>query len=248
MRTVILEKLTALEREFDIRILFSCESGSRAWGFASPDSDFDIRFIYAHRSDFYLSVDDPRDVVELPVNEVLDVNGWELRKALRLFRKSNAPIYEWLQSPIVYRAVPGFIEDMHVLMPRYFSPRAAMHHYLSMTRGIFKSDLAERDIKLKKYCYALRTSLACRWIADRMEVPPMTIDSLRTVMHDDLSPLVDDLLRQKAVADERRLTDRIEALNDYIASQIAFCEGMVPAPHLEVDNEPLNNIFRKYIV
>ncbi len=94
MKTVIIEKLKSIERDFDVRILYACESGSRAWGFASPDSDYDVRFIYVHRIDYYLSIEERRDVIELPVNDLLDINGWELKKALRLFRKSNAPIYQ----------------------------------------------------------------------------------------------------------------------------------------------------------
>jgi predicted nucleotidyltransferase len=95
MKEIIFEKLKSIEHQFDVKILYACESGSRAWGFASPDSDYDVRFIYVHKMDYYLSIDEQRDVIELPINDVLDINGWELRKALRLFRKSNAPLYEW---------------------------------------------------------------------------------------------------------------------------------------------------------
>ena len=103
MDNIIKNKLVEIENEFDVRILFACESGSRAWGFASPDSDYDVRFVYVHNMDFYLSIDDSRDVIELDINDVLDINGWDLRKALRLFRGSNASLFEWLQSPIIYR-------------------------------------------------------------------------------------------------------------------------------------------------
>src|SRR5690349_19783163 len=106
MHEEIVGRLGSVEEEFDVRVLYACESGSRAWGFASPDSDYDVRFVYVHKADYYLSIDDQRDVIEVPINDLLDINGWELRKALRLFRKSNAPLYEWLQSPIVYSADP----------------------------------------------------------------------------------------------------------------------------------------------
>src|ERR1700743_1056887 len=102
MFDVITEKLKELEHEQKLTILYACESGSRDWVFASPDSDFDVRFIYARHINNYLSITDPRDVVELPVNEVLDIGGWDIRKALKLFLKSNGPLYEWLQSPIVF--------------------------------------------------------------------------------------------------------------------------------------------------
>lgn len=248
MKAIIHEKLRSLEREFDIRILFACESGSRAWGFASADSDFDVRFIYVHKADFYLSINDQRDVVGLPVNEVLDISGWELRKALRLFRKSNAPLYEWLQSPLVYEANPGFVDEMRALMPRYFSPRAAMHHYLSMTRGIFENDLSEDYVRLKKYCYALRTLLACQWIASRSEAPPMEFDKLRVIIRADLNETVDDLLRQKAIGDEKSSISSLASVNDYIREQMAICKETMSEPSIAADDEPLNLIFRKYIV
>ncbi|SHH97145.1 hypothetical protein SAMN04488109_6356 [Chryseolinea serpens] len=248
MKAIIQEKLRALEREFDIRILFACESGSRAWGFASVDSDFDVRFIYVHKAEFYLSLSDQRDVVELPVNDVLDISGWELRKALRLFRKSNAPLYEWLQSPLVYEAVPGFVDELTALMPLYFSPRAAMHHYLSMTNGIFENDLSENRVRLKKYFYALRTLLACQWIASRSEVPPMEFDKLRAIMREDLNETVDGLLGQKAVGDEKSTILPVESVNDYIREQIGICKKAIPESSIAGGDEPLNRIFRKYMV
>ncbi|MFM8850941.1 MAG: DNA polymerase beta superfamily protein, partial [Cytophagales bacterium] len=102
MKSIIVEKLSEIGESNQVKNLFAIESGSRAWGFPSPDSDYDVRFIYVHSKEYYLSVDEQRDVIELPINDLLDINGWELRKALRLFKKSNGPLYEWLQSPIVY--------------------------------------------------------------------------------------------------------------------------------------------------
>ncbi len=169
MDSIIKDKLKEMEQAYNVKILYACESGSRAWGFASPDSDYDIRFIYVHPKEYYLSVDEQRDVIELPINDLLDINGWGLRKALRLFRKSNGPLYEWLQSPIVYNQDNEFANDIKNLMPSYFSPRATMHHYLSMAKSVFENDLVGVEVRLKKYFYVLRPILACRWIADRRE-------------------------------------------------------------------------------
>ena len=94
MQALILEKLDAIEAEHGVQILYACESGSRGWGIASQDSDYDVRFIYCHRRDWYLAVGEPRDVIELPINDVLDINGWDLRKALQLMRKSNPTLLE----------------------------------------------------------------------------------------------------------------------------------------------------------
>src|SRR3954463_4929929 len=123
MIDIIENKLLEIQSSHNVKILYACESGSRAWGFASPDSDYDVRFIYVHNKDYYFSIDEQRDVIELPINDVLDISGWELRKALRLFRKSNGPLYEWLQSPILYQSDPSFIAGVDELMSTYFSAR-----------------------------------------------------------------------------------------------------------------------------
>jgi predicted nucleotidyltransferase len=118
-----------VEAERNVRVLFACESGSRAWGFASRDSDYDVRFLYVQRRDWYLSVDDRRDVIELPIADNLDVSGWELRKALRLLRKSNPPLLEWLKSPIVYHEDPAFVAEFGALAAKFYSPRRCFAHY-----------------------------------------------------------------------------------------------------------------------
>jgi uncharacterized protein len=231
-----------------VDILYACESGSRAWGFPSPDSDYDVRFIYVHPKEHYLSVDDQRDVIELPINNLLDINGWELRKALRLFRKSNGPLYEWLQSPIVYTQNNAFVIDLKNLMSDYFSPRAAMHHYLSMAKTVYETDLAAEQVRLKKYFYALRPILACRWIADRREVPPMEFGKLRTLLSKDLNKVIDGLLEQKAIVDEKYTIKPIEQLHTFIKEEITFCEKAVPSlSSSNADSEMLNHLFRKYI-
>jgi uncharacterized protein len=129
MQQEIDQQIKTIEKSHGVQVLYACESGSRAWGFASPDSDYDVRFIYVQPRKNYLSIHDRRDVIELPVNEILDINGWDIRKALQLFLKSNAPLYEWLQSPIVYQQETDFAAELRGLMPSYFSKRAGCHHY-----------------------------------------------------------------------------------------------------------------------
>ena len=134
VRDTVNRRLDAIEREEGVRVLFACESGSRAWGFASPDSDYDVRFVYAHPRDWYLSIGDQRDVIERPIVDLYDVNGWDLRKALRLFRKSNPPMLEWLGSPIVYRERTAAAASLRRIAARSFSPRACAFHYLRTWR------------------------------------------------------------------------------------------------------------------
>ena len=248
METKIKQSLFEIETKYYVNVVYASESGSRAWGFPSPDSDYDVRFIYVHHKEYYLSVDEQRDVIELPINDLLDINGWELRKALRLFKKSNGPLYEWLQSPIVYAQNNEFIDDLKNLMPHYFSPRAIMHHYLSMSKTVFENELAGGEVRLKKYFYALRPILACRWIADRREVPPMEFGELRVLFANDLNNIVDDLLKQKAVVDEKYVIKPIEQLHSFIKREIEYCEKAVPGlASVNADSDLLNNLFRKYV-
>ncbi len=248
MERVISDRLIGLKSEHNVEILFACESGSRAWGFPSPNSDYDVRFIYVHPKEYYLSIDEQRDVIELPINDLLDINGWELRKALRIFRKSNGPLYEWLQSPIVYQSDSIFHSEIQGLMNSYFSPRSMIHHYLSMAKNVVDNDLSGFEVKLKKYFYALRPMLACRWITDRREVPPMEFGKLRVLLAHDLNKIVDDLLKQKAVADEKYMIKPIEQLHSFIKSEIEYCEEAVPGiASVNADSGMLNSLFRKYV-
>jgi uncharacterized protein len=246
MNKIIELKLQEIQNSNDVTILYACESGSRAWGFASPDSDYDVRFIYVHPINFYLSVEEQRDVIELPINELLDINGWELRKALRLFRKSNAPIYEWLQSPIVYRKKDQFLINLREQMNHYFSPRAMMHHYISMTKNVLDNDLSGEQVKLKKYFYALRPVLACLWIAKYNETPPMEFGTLREMLNPDFNYMVDDLLAQKIKADEKFTIQPIPQLIGWIKTQVDFCEKQVPNRETKPDTTSLNELFRSY--
>lgn len=247
MKAVIIEKLRAIEHQFDVKILYACESGSRAWGFASPDSDYDVRFIYVHKMDYYLSIDEKRDVIELPINDVLDINGWELRKALRLFRKSNAPLYEWLQSPIVYVEDQRLIPELREMMPVNFSLRAGMHHYLSMAKAVVESELADETVKLKRYFYALRPVLAAQWIANTMSVPPMDLGTLRRLMPHNLQAVVDELLSIKGAVDESFRIERSVGIDNFIKESIRCCETKVPIACERRDDAQVNEFFKKSI-
>ncbi|WP_257386782.1 nucleotidyltransferase domain-containing protein [Tahibacter caeni] len=178
MTPQILDALAAIEREHAVRVLFAAESGSRAWGFASPDSDYDVRFVYVHARDWYLRLSEPRDVIEQMLPDDLDVSGWDLRKALRLFARSNVALYEWLGSPIVYREDPAFAAPARALIARHFQPAAAMHHYLGTARTTFHEHLAGETVRLKKVFYFLRPILACRWIEHARSQPPTAFAEL----------------------------------------------------------------------
>ena len=172
MKAQVLEALANIEAGEGVRVLLAVESGSRAWGFASPDSDYDVRFIYVHPRDWYLSVLEPRDVIERMLPGDLDVSGWELRKSLRLFAKCNLALNEWLGSPVTYLEVPGFRRQLASLVPNYFNQVAATYHYLRMARTAFETHYRDGEIGIKKIFYVLRPLFACRWIARHGTQPP----------------------------------------------------------------------------
>ena len=182
MRDIILRKLGEITAEHQIRILFANESGSRAWGFPSPDSDYDVRVIYLRPRDFYLSVAERRDQLSFPINDELDIYGWDIRKVLQLILKSNTTPFEWLQSPILYQDVPGFREDLWDLCGQYFSRRSNAHHYLGIARGAMEGFSAEGEIKIKKLFYVLRPLLSAKWCLERSGIAPMTIDPLMELL------------------------------------------------------------------
>ncbi|MFS0915834.1 nucleotidyltransferase domain-containing protein [Brevibacillus sp. 179-C 1.1 NHS] len=251
MRETILEKLNEIEQEHELKILFAVESGSRAWGFPSKDSDYDVRFVYVKKPEWYLSIDDKRDVVEVPINDLLDINGWDIRKALKLFRKSNPPLQEWLVSDIVYHDSLGFRDELIMLREEVFSPKASLHHYLSMAKGNFRDYLHGDQVKIKKYFYVLRPILACIWIEKYNANPPIGFERLvsELVTDSSLKDKISELLRRKMAGDELDLEPRIDMLHHFIEEQIerltvvtSQCTNDLLDP-----TDKLDEVFRKYL-
>lgn len=228
MKEKIIETLASLEKEENIQILYACESGSRAWGFPSRDSDYDVRFIYIRPVSWYLSINPKRDVIELPINDSLDINGWDLQKALRLLRKSNPPLMEWLSSPIVYQEKTKITQRLRDLSGEVFSPKASMYHYLSMAKGNFREYLQGETVRAKKYFYVLRPLLACKWISLREALPPIEFDKLMELMPSGpIKAWVEGLLERKKAGEELDSEPRIATLNEYIQAELAFNEKLI---------------------
>lgn len=245
MRDCILEKLDQIEQDQHCRILLAVESGSRAWGFASPDSDYDVRFIYVRPREAYLRLEPLRDVIELPVNPVLDINGWDLQKTLRLLHKSNPTVFEWFSSPIVYRS-SSFVQTFQPLMEQYFCAKSGLWHYLSMAKGNYRDYLQGEMVKAKKYFYVLRPILACRWILHHGTPPPMRFAELmEQELEEELMDTVKGLLAQKMAAPEVRQIPRIQTLNAYIARSVEEIEAEIQAlpPERPKGWEALDRLF-----
>lgn len=181
----ITNKLKDIESEQNIQILLAVESGSRAWGFHSPDSDYDVRFIYVRPIDWHLSLHKKRDVVEYPINSELDLSGWELSKALNLALGSNAVVAEWLQSPIIYQEDAAFRKELTTFCKHALDGKSVTWHYLSLfKRQKTRSSDENNQIKLKRYFYMLRPILALRWIRlNEQAVPPMNMQDLMNGSH-----------------------------------------------------------------
>ncbi|WP_342476620.1 nucleotidyltransferase domain-containing protein [Paenibacillus sp. FSL H7-0350] len=232
INTLIHKQLKQIEQEEQVTILYACESGSRAWGFPSQDSDYDVRFIYVHRPEWYLSIWDARDVIERPINNMLDINGWDLRKALKLFHKSNPPLLEWLQSPIQYAEKFSVAEQLRGISPYTFSPKSCMYHYLNMAKGNYRDYLQGEQVKIKKYFYVLRPVLACEWIHRYGEMPPMAFEVLveRLIPRDsELWKVVQRLLARKKSGEELDLEPRLSAINEYLEEQLQELEKTAAA-------------------
>lgn len=210
------QEFSALEEEKDVHLLYVAESGSRAWGFASPDSDYDVRFVYVHEPEWYLRLEKHRDTIEWKLDETLDISGWDIAKFLRLLRASNPTALEWLASPIVYRKLPAFA-DMKELAAEAYQPRAGIYHYLRMAEANAERFLQADFVLPKKYFYAIRPILAARWILDERTVPPMRFAELgEAELEPELSPLVDELLKEKMQSAEHALRPRIPVLDGWI--------------------------------
>lgn len=216
----IKNKLGEIEQKENIKIIHCVESGSRAWGFASPDSDFDVRFIYVRPVSDYLRLEKTRDVIEWELNDVYDINGWDIKKTLELLHKSNPTLFEWNSSPLVYKTTPEW-EKVRTVINDSFMSKAGMFHYLSTAKSNNREFLQSREVKLKKYFYVLRPILACKWILDRGTPPPMLFSELMDAeLEAEMRPAVEKLLEAKMNTPEIGKGKRIDVLNEYIDVQL----------------------------
>lgn len=216
---IIAEKLSEIQEKEDVMILHAVESGSRAWGFASPDSDFDVRFIYVRRKNDYLRLEKFRDVIEWELNDIYDINGWDIAKTLRLLHNSNPTVFEWLHSPIVYGST-NQIKEMTPDIDRFFSCKSGIFHYISTARAN-RFYLREENVKLKKYFYVIRPILACRWILENKTPPPVLFSELvDSVAENSLKSVISELVRMKTESPETLKGKHIPELDRYIEKSI----------------------------
>jgi predicted nucleotidyltransferase len=243
-------ELERIERSEEACILYACESGSRAWGFASQDSDYDVRFLYLHPPEWYLRVMPGPSVIERPPDAVLDISGWDLRKTLQLLHKSNPPLLEWLQSPLVYRARADVVRRLRDLLPRYYQPLACYHHYLHMAQGNYREFLQGDEVRLKKYFYVLRPVLACIWIERGCGVVPTEFHLLVERVLDDpgVKAAVEDLIRRKKAGAELTRGPRIPPLSDFLQRELDRLSSLPGPPPVHTSPHALDQVFRQCLI
>ena len=230
MKDIIRKHLDRIEKEFKVKIVLSCESGSRAWGFPSEDSDYDIRFIYINERDWYLTIAEKRNVIELPINKDLDINGWDLRKSLQLLRKSNSPLLEWISSPIRYRVWDRAFKPLVKLSKKAFLPETSCHHYFSMAKNSISKFQNNEKIKIKAYMYAIRPILCCEWIIEHLKQPPMHIDDLLSNItnYKRFKESVKELISIKMDHAENYLVKRSETIEGFLIEKMVSLEKKIP--------------------
>lgn len=247
MHQFINNKLAEIENQHQVKILFACESGSRAWGFASPDSDYDIRFIYQNNLDHYLSIWQKTGVIEFQTAENLDGSGWDLAKALQLISKSNVAILEWINAPIIYQANEIFYTKIRPIANSCFSPIASLHHYLGTTKNFMEICEAE-NVKLKSYFYALRTVLAGKWIIEQNSFPPVLFTDLLPIAPKEITEKVIEMMDIKSIKDESYLHPKEVLITNFIKKTIEY--NQEKASGLKTGNKnttELDDFFREMI-
>ena len=249
MEKLIKTKLKEIEEKEKIKILHCVESGSRAWGFASPDSDYDVRFIYARPKDYYLRLDKIRDVIEYQLDDTLDINGWDISKALSLLHKSNPTLFEWNSSPIVYKTTDEWKKVSDVIND-YFVTKSGLYHYLSTAKSNYREYLKCETVRLKKYFYVLRPLLACKWILAHGTPPPMLFSELmESYLDESVKSDVMQLLELKINNPEIGEWKRFDRVNEYIERGISEIEEKINSlPSTQVKGwDELNNLFLSFI-
>ena len=245
----IQQKLGEIEKKEKVRILHAVESGSRAWGFASPDSDDDVRFIYVRSGEDYLRLDEPRDVIEWQLDEVLDINGWDLKKALRQFHRGNATLFEWSNSPIVYRTTKEW-GRIYEAAAGFFSSKAASHHYYGTANSTYAQYLQEERVSYKKYFYALRPLLAGKYIEETHCPPPVLFsDLMKMDIPQELREGIEELLELKGRMGEGEKGTQMPAIQCFIEEELARQKSYTD--HLPEDRkngwDELNHVFMEIL-
>lgn len=207
--------------------------------------DIDKLYYIMDYSGHYFRLNDKDDLV---IARDMDINGWDIRKALQLLHKSNPTIFEWCASPIVYLSSPTF-DVLKKAMPRYFSEKKALYHYWHMAQTNFREYLKGEEVRIKKYFYVLRPLLAAQWILDKRVAPPMLFDELVDAeLDEELRPELNRLLEMKKTLPEMGMAPKVQVFNDYIERVMPEIKAATEKlEETEKDWGVLNELFLQFI-
>lgn len=247
-------ELTRLEVEHSISVIFAVEAGSRAWGFESSDSDYDVRFVYKHPPNWYTSVREKRDVIE-ERSMSLDIDGWDVRKAFRLMMKGNPPLHEWIHSPTFY-SVRRDYDSLKTAAQALWQPLSSVHHYTGMAWRNYRQYIrgVERP-KRKKYLYVIRPILAAEFVLMNEMRPPVRFDELLAWAETRQSPIlsaatadeIDNLLAEKMRGDELGESEHLPLVDQWLEGtfdRLRYCEKPKNRPF---DEAWVDATFRKIV-
>ena len=243
------DKLCEIEQKENVKVIYAVESGSRAWGVESPDSDYDVRFIYVRNREDYLRLEEHRDVIEWQLDDVLDINGWDLKKTLIQFHKGNATLFEWANSPIVYKITDEW-KEIYNIGKKYFSKKSALYHYYGTANSTYMQYLQNDEVKYKKYVYALRPLLACKYIEDNHSIPPVRFEELvKQNIPAELSEEIKRMLCIKAESHEKVLNPRLPVIQRYIEDELVRYKQIskAMADDRTEEWEALNKVFLRLV-
>lgn len=248
MEKRICDKLREIEEKEDVKIIMAVESGSRAWGFASPDSDYDVRFVYVRRPQDYLRLDKIKDVMEWQLDDVFDISGWDFKKALQLIHDSNPSIFEWCASPIIYRSSDAF-EEMKRIRADYYSRKKSLYHYWHMASVNYQTYLQGDEVRIKKYFYVIRPLLAAKWVIDKKTQPPMLFSELLDAeLPIRLRGVIEELLELKQRMPEMGMAPQIKVLDDFIETDLeAVKKAADEEESVKRDWSQLNEFFYRLV-
>ena len=244
---VIPAHLRDIEQEHNVKVLLAVESGSRAWGFESKNSDWDVRFIYVNKPEWYFKVQEQRDVIEHMYEDDVDLVGWELRKALVLLQKSNPSLLEWFNSPKVYYKDEDFVKRIREIERDYFNPIRTMYHYNHIYIKHDERYLQKQGYPMKRFLYYLRGILACKWIEKNKSLPPVAFNELldATVEDNEIRAKVDELISLKKSGKEHDMLTVEDSLVDYARHLADYYNGIIDSFRPELNRtstDALNSI------
>ena len=245
---IIQARISEIEEKYDVKILLAVESGSRAWGFASKDSDWDVRFIYVHKPEWYFSIDEQRDVIEEMYAEDIDAVGWDIKKALALLKRSNPSLMEWIQSPIVYRSSESFMAGITPLAQQCFNPTKAMYHYQRIYVKHDERYLQKQGYPMKRFMYYLRGILACQWIEKYKTLPPVSFQELyeNIVEAQEIKDGISELVKLKSSGKETDMSEVPQYLVGYYNPLAEYYSDIVGKFRPECNNEGVSERLNRF--